>query len=273
MVIQAIVLGIVEGLTEFLPISSTGHLIVAEQAVGYKDTAELFTVVVQLGAIAAVAVYYWHDLWKKVFGLFRNKRLAKLFWLNLVIATMPAGFLGLLLDSVQTKFAKPLVVAIMLIAGGVVLWLVEEYHRPPKSAPPLNNQPNLDKVTKKQAWQIGLIQTISIVPGVSRSGASIVGGLLSGLDRRTATAFSFYLALPIMILASGLKLAKHHSQISDLPGGGGALLLAVAAAFITALLAMRWLLKYVSGHSFKPFAYYRIGFGLLILFLLATDLL
>jgi undecaprenyl-diphosphatase len=274
-ILHAIILGIIEGLTEFLPISSTGHLIVAEKLIGFKDTAELFTVVIQIGAIAAVIWYYRRDILSKITGLFTGKGPIVKFWINLVIATIPAGIVGLLFDNTMQKYSVPRTVAISLIAGGIVLWLIETYH----NAPPAHYkqgqqpQPSFDKISTKQALGVGVAQIASLVPGVSRSGSTIVGGLLAGLDRVTATAFSFYLSIPVMILATGYKLVKEHDRITHLPGGSAALAVGVATAFITGLFAVSWLLRYISHHDFKGFAYYRIIFGAVILILLATEVL
>jgi undecaprenyl-diphosphatase len=275
-IIHAIILGIVEGLTEFLPISSTGHLIVAEHAIGFKDTAELFTVVIQIGAIAAVMWYYRLDIIKRINGLFKREKAANKFWVNLVIATIPAGLIGVALDKTLQKYSVPRTVAISLILGGIVLWLVETYHKEKTDRPrqmEKQTDARLDTITSRQALGVGVAQVMSLVPGVSRSGATIVGGLLAGLDRVTATAFSFYLSMPVMILASGYKVAKHHGEINQLPGGKVALVVGIVTAFITGLMAVSWLLSYVSKHDFKNFAYYRIGFGFLVLFLLAIGFL
>jgi len=276
-IIHAIILGIVEGFTEFLPISSTGHLIVAENVIGFKDTAELFTVVIQIGAIAAVLWFYRLDILKRLSSLFRQENGANQFWLNLVIATIPAGLFGLALDKTLQKYAVPRTVAISLILGGLVLWAVETYRHEPKTDRPreMGRRPeaNLDAVTPKQALGVGMAQVVSLVPGVSRSGATIVGGLLSGMDRVTATAFSFYLSLPVMILAVGYKLIKEHDKISSLPGGMPALVVGTVVSFITGLIAVGWLLNYISRNNFKPFAYYRIVFGIFILLLLTAGLL
>jgi len=271
-IIHAIILGIVEGLTEFLPISSTGHLIVAEHLIGFKDMAELFTVVIQIGSVSAVVWYYRLDIIKRITDLFKKESGVAKFWGNLIIATIPAGLFGVALDKTLQKYAVPRTVALMLILGGIVLWLAEKYHHEKSDRPrQMNKQPeaNLDSITPKQALGVGVAQVASLMPGVSRSGATIVGGLLSGLDRVTATAFSFYLSIPIMILATGYKIAKNHHQISQLPGGVSALGFGIIAAFITGLLAVSWLLQYISRHGFKKFAYYRIAFGFLILFMLA----
>lgn len=261
MIIQAIILGIVEGLTEFLPISSTGHLIVAEHAVGYKDAAKTFTVIVQLGAIAAVAWYYRKELWAKINDLFKGVESAKKFWINLVIATIPAGLFGLALDKTLEKYAVPLTVAISLIIGGVILFLAEIQFAKTTHTEKLE----LEKITPKQALGVGLAQVVSLVPGVSRSGATIVGGMFAGMNRVTAATFSFYLSLPILGLASLYKIVQGRHTIGSLPGGVPALLLGTIAAFISALLVVGWLLKYISRNDFKPFAYYRILFGFVII--------
>lgn len=260
-ILQAIILGIVEGLTEFLPISSTGHLIVSENVIGYKDAAEIFAVVVQLGALAAVLWFYRKDLFTKVAGLFSGDKDAIRFWKIWIIATIPAGLAGLLIESKLSSFATLPVIGATLLIGGVIIWLIETYHKPKKSS--ANAQ--LDSISTKQAWQVGFYQVLALVPGVSRSGATIMGGLMSGLDRVTATAFSFYMSIPILLLAGLYKLAKDRDQIAYVSGGGVALLAGTIAAFITALLVISWLLKYVSNHNFKPFAYYRIMLGIVIL--------
>jgi undecaprenyl-diphosphatase len=267
-ILTAIILGIVEGVTEFLPISSTGHLIVAEKLLDFKDVQDMFTVVVQLGAILAVIWFYWRDLLGKTTGLFKRDHEALHFWKIMLIATIPAGIVGLLLDNSMQDVTKPVVVATTLIIGGIILWLVDR--RPvPKTA----EKPNLRPITNKTALLVGLGQSVAIIPGVSRSGATIVSGLATGLNRATATAFSFYLSIPVLVLASAFKLYKHGDQLSQIPGGGAALMAGLIAAFITALFSVAWLLKYISSHNFKPFAYYRVAAGLLILVLLAANVL
>lgn len=266
-VIQAILLGIVEGLTEFLPISSTGHLIVAEKALGFNDVREVFTVVVQLGAISAVIWFFWRDLLKKIVGIFRWEKQAQKFWLLLIIGTIPAGLAGLALDSFITKIDKPVVVAFSLIIGGFIIWAVD--HKPVTSKEPVQHI-DISHITLSQAVKVGIGQILAIVPGVSRSGATIVTGLVSGLNRPTATAFSFYLGIPILVLASGLQLVKYHQDLSLIPGGTLSLIAGLISAFITAFIAVGWLLRYIAHHNFKPFAYYRIAVGVLILILVAV---
>jgi undecaprenyl-diphosphatase len=259
--IEAIILGVVEGLTEFLPISSTGHLIIAEHLLDFEDPEEIFTVVIQVGAIAAVIWYFRHDLAMRVRGLFTGDKVARRFWLLLAIGTIPAGLLGLALDPQMEHIATAAVVAWAMILGGVILWLVDR-----KPVVPKKIEPKVDGIKTKQAWVVGIGQCLALIPGVSRSGATIIGGLFAGMDRATATAFSFYLSIPVLILASAYKLVKHADAIPDITGGPAAIILGMAAAFVTALFAVAWLLRYISRHNFRPFAYYRIIVGIVILF-------
>jgi undecaprenyl-diphosphatase len=230
---------------------------------GYKDVAEIFTVVIQTGAIAAIVWHYRQDLLKRTAGLLQREKSSLAFWRNWVIATIPAGIAGLLFESSLSDF-QTAGVALMFIIGGLLILAVEELHRPRPAA----KEVHIEKLTVKQSVQVGLYQILALVPGVSRSGATIMGGLLSGLDRVTATAFSFYLSLPILILAGGYKLVKHHELVGQVAGGSTAIILGSIAAFITALAAVNWLLKYVAHHDFKPFAYYRLALGIAILVVL-----
>ncbi len=265
-ILQAIALGIIEGLTEFLPISSTGHLIVASDVLNYKDTAKVFTVVIQLGAILAIIWNYRRDLWAKVVGLISGDPAVKRFWLYWAVATIPGGLFGFLLRDKVSVYAVTWVVAVALILGGIAILLIETYHQ---AANNTSGKARLDKLGLRQSVQIGLFQMLAIIPGVSRSGASIMGGLLVGLDRVTAATFSFYLSIPILLLAGGYQLAKGEQGLDTVAGGLPALVAGTIAAFVTALLVIRWLLAYVSNHDFKLFAYYRIVLGLVILVVLA----
>jgi undecaprenyl-diphosphatase len=268
-ILQAIFLGIIEGLTEFLPISSTGHLLIAQKVVNYYDAARVFTVVIQLGAIAAVIWYYRTDLIGRIAGLFKKETSAVHFWQNLVIATIPAAVIGIGVDALfGTKDLVGLVAA-MLIAGGFVMLLAEKQFAARKQV----NKADIDAITTKQAFYVGCAQVASLLPGVSRSGATIVGGMYAGLNRVTATAFSFYLSMPILVMASAYKLIKDRDSIAMVSGGGAAILAGSVAAFVTALFAINWLLKYVAHHDFKPFAYYRIFVGVLLIILLAVGYL
>jgi undecaprenyl-diphosphatase len=258
--LDALILGVIEGLTEFLPVSSTGHLIVAGSALDFKDSHDIFTVVIQVGAIAAVLWYFRQDLTRRVIGLYKREKQALYFWKLLVIASIPAGLSGLMLDSYMEKITVPVVVAVALIVGGIILWFVDR-----KPVPKHDIDPNIDSIRFKQAWLVGLGQCIAIIPGISRSGATIVSGLATGMDRATATAFSFYLSIPILVAASGYKLIVHGDSLGEVSGGWGAILVGMLFAFITALAAVSWLLHYVSRHNFRPFAYYRIILGVVIL--------
>lgn len=266
-ILQAILLGIVEGLTEFLPISSTGHLIVTEDLIGYKDTAEIFTVVIQIGAIGAVIWFYRSDLIQKIKGVFSSDKNINKFWINWIVATTPAVIFGFLAKDLIGEYAVSWLVAISLILGGLVIWLIETYHKAPKNT----GEARLDSLTVSQAFKVGLFQIIALIPGVSRSGATIMGGLLSGLDRVTATAFSFYLSIPIILLAGGYQLVSGYDEIGTVTGGGVSIILGTVSAFITALIAIKWLLRYVSKNDFKLFAYYRIVLGCVILLALTLS--
>ena len=262
-IIQAIILGIVEGLTEFLPISSTGHLIVAENVIGYHDAAKTFTVVVQLGAVVAIAWHYKDDLISKIVDLKKGTKAAKKFWTNLVIATIPAGIFGLALDKTMEKYALPTTVALALIAGGAFIFWAEARFAHAKK----DNHLKLEDITTKQALGVGVAQVVSLIPGVSRSGATIIGGMMAGLNRVTAVTFSFYISLPILGLASAYKMYKSRHDFGLIPGGSIALLFGTIAAFISATFVVKWLLKFVSNNDFKVFGYYRIYLGGFILFL------
>lgn len=262
--LYALLLGIIEGITEFLPISSTGHLIVSQRLLGFHDYKDLFAVVIQVGAIAAVIWYYREDLWEKTLGLFHRKRSAMNFWKILVIGTLPAGIIGLIFDKISNSLTTPLVVAIALIVGGIILWLVD--NKPVRSTA----EADLSRITLKQAVLIGFGQCVAMIPGVSRSGATIVSGLAVKLNRPTATAFSFYLSIPVLIMASIYKLAKYHSEIPHITGGYAGIAVGLVAAFLTALFAVSWLLRYIAHHNFKPFAIYRVVAGCVILALVGV---
>ena len=268
--LSAVVLGVVEGLTEFLPISSTGHLIVAENLIGYRDAGETFTIVIQLGAILAVVFYYWRLLIGKLAGLFRGQQEALRFWLNIVVACIPAAVVGLLFEKkIKGLLFTPTVVGLSLIIGGIILYAVELRRA---EVPHADNapEPDLDAITLRQALWVGVAQVFSVLfPGTSRSGSSIVGGLLSGLNRVTATAFSFFLGIPLLGAAGLYSLYKARHALSQVEGGSSALLIGTVVSFIVALASVSWLLRYVSRHDFKGFAIYRVLFGALVLLLAA----
>jgi undecaprenyl-diphosphatase len=267
--IQAVILGLVEGITEFLPISSTGHLILAERLIGFSDPDKTFTVVIQIGAILAVVWFYRTDLIARVIALFTGRPNALKFWLNLVIATIPAAAIGLGFENILNRFESITVIATALIVGGVLLWWLEQV-RGRQLTGQESTEVDIDSITPRQALLIGFAQTLAVIfPGTSRSGASIVGGWLVGLNRVTATAFSFYLGLPTLGLAGLYKLYKARDALSSLPGGAPALLLGTVVSGISAFLVVGWLLRYVSRNDFKGFAIYRVILGAAILGMVA----
>ena len=263
---QAIVLGIVEGVTEFLPVSSTGHLILAGALLGYDEERwKLFDVVIQLGAILAVVVLYWRTFWAVAMGLARREPGAWRFVRNVGLAFVPAAVIGLALHKrIEALLGRPDVVAVALIVGGVAILVVERLARGRAarvggvSALPLGT-----------TIGIGLIQCLAMIPGVSRSGATILGGLSLGVERQTAAEFSFFLAIPTMLGASALEIVKYRHAIGA-PGQAGASEIAVGfvVAFLVALLIVRGFVQFVSRHGFGPFAWYRIIVGGVALFLL-----
>jgi len=260
--ITALLLGVVEGLTEFLPISSTGHLIVAGSLLGYTgERAKVFEIVIQAGAILAVCWEFRAKLVRVIAGLARE-RAAQRFAINLLIAFLPAAILGLLFNrAIKTVLFAPVPVALAFIVGALVILWVERLQRARPSAARIDD---VDDMRWSDALKIGLAQAFALIPGTSRSGATIMGGMLFGLSRRAATEFSFFLAIPTLLAACAYEFVKNRALLSsqDL----GAFAIGFAAAFVAAFLCVRWLLRYVSHHDFAPFAWYRIAFGALILF-------
>lgn len=265
-----IILGIVEGVTEFLPISSTGHLIVVSSLLDSSTSDATFEIVIQLGAVVAVALYYRRHF----IGLLADARTdpdARRFWRNLVLASIPAMALGFMLgDFIATHLFSPRVVAFALIGGGVVLWLVDRrlVRSTSEDGPEPHGRRGLETLSATQAILIGCAQTVALVPGVSRAAASIVGGLLVGLDRPSATAFSFFLAIPTLGAAGVYSLARNldFGSVADLP----LLALGTLIAFGTALIVIRALLRFIEHYDFRPFAVYRIALGAALLMLAPT---
>lgn len=256
--IVAILLGILEGLTEFLPVSSTGHLILASELFGY-DAAQWaqFNIVIQLGAILAVVVTYFRYLWGMLIGLFTWKPVAVRFVRNLLVAFMPAAVIGLSIkDQIDVMLESPLVVAWALLVGGVAMLGLEQAVRP-------GADNGVADVPLGKAIAIGFIQCLAMIPGTSRSGATILGALAMGVGRKTAAEFSFFLAIPTMLGAATVKIASEPDKL--LAGGGligwGEIGLGFVAAFLAALAVIRAFVTYVSRFGFAPFAYYRIVVG------------
>ena len=255
-----IILGIVEGLTEFLPVSSTGHLILAGHAMGFSgELATSFEIAIQLGSILSVVVYFRQRLWDLLRRLPTDPASRRLV-LGIAMAFLPAAALGLAVHHwIELHLFGPITVAGALVVGGVIILIIEHTLTG-------RGTHGLERVGLRQAWWVGIAQCFSLFPGVSRSGATIMGGLLSGMDRSTATEFSFFLALPTMLAATGYKILKSRELLLQ----GDPLLLPVGltVAFLTGLLVIAGFLSFIKKHTFKPFAYYRIALGLVILLLL-----
>jgi undecaprenyl-diphosphatase len=247
--LKALVLGIVEGLTEFLPISSTGHLILAGDLLGANDERwSVFNIVIQTGAMLAVVWEYRRRFFNVDVQLYRN----------LIVAFIPAAVLGLLFSKyIKAYLFHAVPVALAFIVGGIVILLVENNVR---------KNPRVE-TTRAMTWvdalKVGIAQCFALIPGTSRSGATIIGGMLFGLSRKAATEFSFFLAVPTLVAAGGYDLLRHRDLFtrSDLPMFG----VGSVAAFISAFIVVRWLIRYVATHDFKPFAWYRIAFGVVVL--------
>lgn len=261
--LKALVMGLVEGFTEFLPISSTGHLILAEHLLGFQGMEEkmkVFEIVIQAGAIFAVCWEYRARIAAVLGGLFGDKKQQR-FAINVLIAFLPAAVLGVLFNSkIKAVLFAPVPVALAFIVGGVVILLVE---RREKANPGMARITSVDDMTPVDAIKIGLAQAFALIPGTSRSGATIMGSMMFGLSRQVATEFSFFLAIPTLLGATVYSLYKERALLSsaDLP----LFSIGTVAAFVSAFLCVRWLLRYISSHTFTAFAWYRIAFGLMVL--------
>ena len=261
LLIKAVIMGVVEGLTEFLPISSTGHLILAGALLGFDDDkAKVFDIAIQTGAIFAVILVYWQKIRDTVLAL-PTDRQAQRFTLNVLIAFVPAVILGLLFGkAIKAHLFTPVVVASTFIIGGfIILWAERRQQRNPTLA----RIHEVEQMTPLDALKVGLAQCLAMVPGTSRSGATIIGGMLFGLSRKAATDFSFYLAIPTLMGAGAYSLYKERALLSlaDVP----LFAVGLVVSFLSAWLCIRWLLRYIATHSFAGFAYYRIVFGVVVL--------
>ena len=269
-ILKAVVYGVIEGITEWLPISSTGHMILAEQVLKFQFSdafMEMFRVVIQLGAILAVVVLYFHKLWPfcadngETTGFARHIRWPVMhLWFKIIAACAPAAVLGILLDDwFDAHLYNSVTVAATLILYGVAFILIERRPRPPVTA-------KLSRINYKQAMTVGAWQVLSLVPGTSRSGATILGGMMCGMSRPCASQFTFFLAIPVMAGASALKLFKFFLEGNALPGNEViVLLVGCVVAFLVSMLAIRFLMDYVKRHTFTVFGWYRIALGVLVL--------
>jgi undecaprenyl-diphosphatase len=258
--LQAALLGMVEGLTEFIPVSSTGHLILLIDILGFKSPpGKTFEIVIQLGAILAICWLYRQKIIAVVLGLASEKSAQK-FAINIILAFLPAAIIGVLFHGfIKSVLFSPYVVSISLVLGGVAILLIEKNLRKAKYN-------SVDEISWKTALCIGLAQSVAMIPGVSRSGATIMGSLLLGVDRKAATEFSFFLAIPTMLAATVYDIYKNINELSF----DNAQIIAVGfiAAFLSALVVVKHLIAFVSNNGFKYFAYYRIAVGVVMLFLL-----
>ena len=258
LLLKAAIMGVVEGLTEFLPISSTGHLILAGALLGMDDDkAKVFDIAIQTGAIFAVILVYWQKIRETLVALPTQPQ-AQRFALNVFIGFLPAVVLGLLLGkAIKAHLFTPLVVASTFILGGFVILWAE------RRAPAVARVNSVDDMQPLDALKVGLAQCLAMVPGTSRSGATIIGGMLLGLSRKAATDYSFFLAMPTLIGAGVYSLYKERALLSvnDLP----VFAVGLVFSFLSAWVCVRWLLRYISSHSFEPFAWYRIAFGCVVL--------
>jgi undecaprenyl-diphosphatase len=257
LLLTAILLGIVEGLTEFLPVSSTGHLILAAELLGYDAaTWATFNVIIQLGAILAVIVLYWRTFWAVAVGAFKADQTSFRFIGNIALAFLPSAILGLILiDQIEALLENAQVVCVALILGGIAILVIEALVKPPEV------EPGVAAVPWKKALGVGFIQCLSMVPGVSRSGATIMGALALGVERRTAAEFSFFLAVPTMLGATTLSVVKHSDELTDGRVDWGLIGVGFVVSFIVAIAVIRWFVGIVSRHGFAPFAWYRIVAG------------
>jgi undecaprenyl-diphosphatase len=264
-IVTAILLGIVEGVTEFIPVSSTGHLILAAELFGYDaDTWKVFNVVIQLGAILAVVVQYWRTFWAVGTGLLRLEPMSLAFLRNILLGFLPSAVLGFLLkDYIDILLGSPMVVGWALILGGIAILGIERWAKPGPAS-------GVAQLPARQALGVGLFQCISMIPGVSRSGATIMGALSMGIERRTAAEFSFFLAIPTMLGATTLELADNRAALMAGTGTVGWTEIAIgfAVSFVVALAVIKAFVAFVSRSGFAPFAWYRIVAGALAIFLL-----
>ncbi|QBL08354.1 undecaprenyl-diphosphate phosphatase [Rheinheimera sp. D18] len=265
LLLKALLLGIVEGITEFLPISSTGHLIVSADLLNFHSTEKVFEIAIQLGAVLAV-VYEYRQRFSHILTHVGRDAKVNRFVVNIAIAFIPAAVVGLLFSSKIKEFLfNPITVATALVVGGLIMFWAE--HRQKTVQPRVLN---VDDMTAKDALVVGCAQILALIPGTSRSGSTIIGGMFSGLERKVATEFSFFLAVPIMFAATGYQILKYRDlfSVDDI----ATIAVGFIAAFISGLFAVRALLKFLANHNYVPFAWYRVIFGGIILLTWATGM-
>jgi undecaprenyl-diphosphatase len=254
----ALILGIVEGVTEFIPVSSTGHLILATELLGFDaEKWAAFNVIIQLGAILAIVVLYWRTFWAVLEGMLKRQPLSWRFVRNILIGFLPSAILGfLLINKIELLLGNAMVVAVALIVGGFAILAIERLVKPGEIV-------GVAEMPLGKVVGVGMIQCLAMIPGVSRSGATILGGLSLGVERRTAAEFSFFLAIPTMLGATVLELVKHHDTLLAGASGVGMGTVAVGfvVSFVVAIVVVKGFVHYISRHGFAPFAWYRIAVG------------
>lgn len=252
-VLHAVLLGVIEGLTEFLPVSSTGHLLLADELLGFKgDAGKTFEIVIQLGAILAVCVVFWQRLWHAA-TCFVSEAPARAFIRNVIVAFLPSAVIGAVAyKQIKVMLESPMTVAVALVVGGVAILVIERMNKKPKVH-------QVEDMSVPLALKIGFCQVVSMIPGVSRAGATIMGSMLLGVDRRVAAEFSFFLAIPTMAGATALSLYKNWSALSL--DDAGLIAVGFVTAFLSALVVVRGFIAFISRHGFAPFAWYRIVIG------------
>jgi undecaprenyl-diphosphatase len=279
--IKAFFLGIIEGLTEFIPVSSTGHLILIGDWINFQSSSgKVFEVVIQFGSILAVMWIFRARLWQLIYGTFTGVRTEMLFTRNLIVAFLPAAVIGaIFISKIKALFYHPGVVAVTLVLGGFVMLFVERKSHGPVAAAPhpaaddsvaqvRASAHTLEEISWKQALGVGVAQCLAMVPGVSRSGSTIIGGMIAGIQRKTATEFSFFLAMPTMLGAAVYDSYKNMALLSQ--HDVSAIVVGFIAAFLSALLVVRAVLRFVANHTYRAFAWYRIALGIVVAAVLLT---
>jgi len=266
--VTAALLGVLEGLTEFIPVSSTGHLVLAEKLLGYEPGKwEVFTIVIQLPAILAVLVVYWRTIWAVVQGVFKGERNSIRFTVNVLLGFIPAAILGVLLKKkIDALLETPIVIAWALLLGGIAILVIE------KLVKPAREQHGIAEFKPTQALGVGFMQCLAMVPGVSRSGATIMGALAMGIERKTAAEYSFFLAIPTMFGATAKQLWDHRHELSSGTSemvGLPEIAVGSVVSFVVALAVIKPFVHYVGRSGFTPFAIYRIIVGVLAITLLS----
>lgn len=272
-IFRSIVVAIIQGITEFLPVSSTGHMILVGDLIGFPETefTKMFNVVIQLGSILAIVVLYWHKLWGLIKSFFRKEKKGIDFVVAIIIGVIPAAIVGLLFDDLIDKYLfKSIPVIIGLVTGAVLLIYVENKYRKKATVN------SVEKISKSNALRVGLYQCLALWPGMSRSSSTIMGGWISGLDSKTASEFSFFLAIPVMAGASLLKTLKFQANIGFQTLGSTeitAFILGFIVAFLVALVVVRGFINFIQKKSMKVFAYYRIGISIVFAILIFTNVI